>query len=155
VPPRVIRTKSQVRDLPTLQEITSVAVQKFATDDRNRAIVEPRQQQHRSQMEAYASSYGVRDAKGHRKVYFAEPQEVGGSLARGFVRERRVSHYLDEEAAKDLAVERGCLEMITETVTTTVIKQDGLYAAQQLGYFTPEELRSLFKQTVTYSIKRL
>lgn len=156
MPTRVTRRKSQVNEtLPTIEEVTAAAVEKFAADDRNRVIVAPRQEMRRSQLEAYATRYGKKDARGHRKVYFSQPQMVGGTLVRGFVRERRTTNYLDEEAAIDLATERGFLDAVTDVVTTRVLSQDKLYAAQQRGLITPEELRSLFVTSYSYSVKRI
>ncbi|WP_188187596.1 hypothetical protein [Nonomuraea sp. SYSU D8015] len=148
------RNPTSSAPLPSLEEITVTARQKFALDEDVKRLGE-RVKTLRDAMDAYAAKAGVTDAKGHRRVRFSEPIEIGGKQVKGFVRQRSESIRLDEDAVYDLAEEKGLLDRVIRKVEIEEIDQDALFALQQEGLITREELQSLFTSSTTYTIKRI
>ncbi|MFI6512954.1 hypothetical protein ACIBCT_35595 [Streptosporangium sp. NPDC050855] len=147
------RTPTSSASLPSLEEVTTAARQKFALDEDVKRLGD-RSKSLRDLMDAYASRAGTADAKGHRRVRFPEPLEIGGKQVSGFIRQRSETITLDEEAVYDLATEKGVLDRVVRKVTYEEIDQDALFALQQEGVITRDELRALFTSSTTYTIKR-
>jgi hypothetical protein len=96
---------------------------------------------------------GVReDENGHKFYDFEKPLTIGGVEYKAISAQRRLSASIDLARTEELVREKGLYEDVFPPVTTRRFDEDALYAANQLGYITDEELDGLITENVTYAI---
>lgn len=95
---------------------------------------------------------GEEDSSGHRWLYFDDPLTVEGTTYRAIYAQRKVSVVLDESAAERKTKELGIYDKVFPVVEIRQFDEDALYAANQRGDISDEDLDSLIVETVSYAI---
>lgn len=96
---------------------------------------------------------GYADEKGNVFYDLPDEVEVEGKVYRGLKREHRVSVFFDEDKAEQRLVELDLYDQATST--STYLDQDKVYALQQRGQLSEEDLDSFFGTTETYAFRPL
>lgn len=95
---------------------------------------------------------GEVDENGHRWLYFDEPLTIEGRTWRAICAQRRLSSSLDIEATEAKTKELGLYDQVFPVVSVRQFDEDALYAANQRGDISDEDLDSLITETETYAI---
>lgn len=74
---------------------------------------------------------------------------------KGLKAQRRVSEYANEEKARELIIRHALEDRCIEVVTDTVVDYDELYACNQEGIISDEEIDSIIEVDVTYALVKI
>jgi len=92
------------------------------------------------------------DENGHLVYDFPKPLIINGVEYKAVAAQRRLSSRIDLAKTETLAKDKGLYEDVFKAVVTRSFDEDALYAANQLGYITDDELDALITEDVTYAI---
>lgn len=95
---------------------------------------------------------GEVDENGHRWLHFDDPLTIGGKTWRGICAQRRLSPSIDMDATEALAKAKGLYDEVFPVVSVRQFDEDALYAANQRGLISDEELDALIEENETYAI---
>lgn len=98
-------------------------------------------------------TYGEADENGHVNITLPVPIESGNETYTGLKAERHVSTSLDEDKVEEILKEKGLFDQVQSQEVITYIDQDKLYALQQQGFISEEELDSMWVENETYHFK--
>ncbi|MDP9870443.1 MULTISPECIES: hypothetical protein [Streptosporangium] len=136
-----------------LQSITKKFHQWAAVSTQEQEL-KGRKESLRAELLAWAEQYGEANAKGHHTVDLpAEFTVPGGKAYAGWVREKRVSQSLSEDRVRELAEAKGLTDRIFKKQIIEVLDQNELYACEQEGLLTVEELDALVDTHTMYALK--
>lgn len=102
----------------------------------------------RDRMLRLAREYGQADQHGHRHIRLPAEVTVGDKVIRGFTCRRSARSSFDEAAALELAERKGITDLVVRREIHTFVDQDALWAAQQRGLVSADEIDALI--TTTY-----
>lgn len=95
---------------------------------------------------------GREDGEGHRYWDFEEPLVIGGTAYTGIQAQRRASSGIDLDAAEKLAKDKGIYDQVFPEVVIREFDEDALFAANQEGKVSDDELDELEVLNETYAI---
>ena len=95
---------------------------------------------------------GREDESGHRYLDFESPLTVGERTWSGICAQRRLSSSIDLDAAESLCRELDIFDVVFPVVPVRQFDEDALYAANQRGLITDEQLDSLITENETFAI---
>lgn len=95
---------------------------------------------------------GREDGEGHRYWDFAEPLTIDGVAYAGIQAQHRAASRIDLDAAEALAKARGIYDTVFPEVTVREFDEDALFAANQTGKVSDDELDALEVLNETYAI---
>lgn len=96
-----------------------------------------------------------KDDKGNYNLEFTEPLCINDTWYTGLQMQRRVSEYLNEEAAWKLIADKHLHDRCIRVVTTEEIDLDELYAANQEGIISDDEIDSIIENDESYALIRV
>jgi len=96
------------------------------------------------------------DENGHYYYEFPDPISIDGEVwVKGLMARRRVSEYVNEETAERLVhlhkLEKRCIKK----VVSYELDLDELYAANQEGLVSDDEMDSIIETSITYSLEKV
>lgn len=148
---RTVRRGRPVDDMPDVGTYREKMRQNVALSQQIAALTK-RRENLRDELRTYASEYGTPNHRGHRDVVFEEPINLGDKLIKGFRLQQSVSVTLDVEAAKSLAEAKGITQRVIKHEVREFIDQDELWACQQDGILTREEIEDLLITNYSHSL---
>ena len=95
---------------------------------------------------------GEEDSNGHRWLELDPPLTIEGVTYRAICAQRRTSASLDMDAAEAKAKELGIYDKVFPVVEVRQFDEDALYACNQRGEISDEDLDSLITESVSYAI---
>lgn len=95
---------------------------------------------------------GREDENGHRYLDFDDDLTIEGKTYRGIVAQRRISSSIDLDAAEELAKSHGIYDDVFPVVEVRDFDEDALYAANQRGIISDEQLDALVTEHVTFAV---
>jgi hypothetical protein len=114
----------------------------------------------RDYLEQYIREHGIPDENGHIVWEFDVPVTVddhkhGLVTYSGLKLQRRVSEYMDEEKAMEIIDKYSLWAECTEEEIVRHVDYDALYAQNQLGVISDEEIDSLLSFDVSYALTKV
>ena len=88
-------------------------------------------------------------------VWEFDPVPSGDSFCSGLKLQRRVSEYIDEESARALIEDAGLAPRCIRRIYTEEIDLDELYAANQEGLITDEEMDSIIEVDENWALVKI
>lgn len=98
---------------------------------------------------------GDTDDKGNYNYEFPDPLCIDDLWYTGLQMQRRVSEYVNEETARELIEKHGLDKRCIKVIEVTEIDLDELYAANQEGIISDDEIDSIIEADETYSLIRI
>lgn len=95
---------------------------------------------------------GEVDENGHRWLTFDEPMTIEGKTWRAICAQRRLSSSLDIDATEELCKALGIYDKVFPVVSVRQFDEDALYAANQRGEISDEQLDGLITESETFAI---
>lgn len=95
------------------------------------------------------------DESGNYTYYFPRPIMLGGKEITGLQAQRRVSEFVNEDRAFNIAEEYGVLDKVTYTVTTEELDLDQMYVLNQMGEIPDEAIDSIIEIKEHYALMQL
>lgn len=95
---------------------------------------------------------GREDENGHRYLDFDNELTVEGTAYRGIVAQRRVSASIDLDATEELAKAAGIYDEVFPVVQIREFNEDALYAANQRGIISDDQLDGLVTENISFAI---
>jgi hypothetical protein len=93
-----------------------------------------------------------KDEEGHYFYEFPAPIYLDDTTYSGLMAQRRVSEYIDDSKAWDVITRHSLEDRCFKTVTTIEIDYDELYACNQEGIISDEEIDSILETDETYAL---
>lgn len=108
---------------------------------------------YRDALRSWLMTEGREDENGHRYLDLdGSGLTIGDHTYRAICAQRRVTSSIDLDATEDLCRELGLFNEVFPVVPVRQFDEDALYAANQRGLITDEQLDSLITENVTYAI---
>jgi|SRR6185437_5117238 len=98
---------------------------------------------------------GDTDDKGNYNYEFPEPLCIDNVWYTGLQMQRRVSEYVDEDTARELISRHGLGDRCIKVIQVEELDLDELYAANQEGIISDDEIDSIIEADETYSLIRI
>ena len=95
---------------------------------------------------------GEVDENGHRWLNFDAPLTVENRTWRAICAQRRIASSIDLDATETMCKELGLYDKVFPVVQVRQFDEDALYAANQRGEITDEQLDALITETETFAI---
>lgn len=95
---------------------------------------------------------GREDENGHRYLDFDKPLTIEGKTYGAICAQRRVSSSIDLDATEAMARELGIYDLVFPVTEVRQFDEDALYAANQRGQISDEQLDSLITENVSFAI---
>ena len=95
------------------------------------------------------------DENGNFTYYFPKPVIMDDKTVTGLQAQRRVSEFVNEDRAFNVAEEYGVLDKVTYTVTTEELDLDQMYALNQLGEIPDDAIDSIIELKEHYALMQL
>lgn len=103
----------------------------------------------------YIASAGIEDENGNLCYVFDEPLYIEDDTYTGLQNQRRVSEYVNEDRAREVIERKGLESRCLIPVTIMEIDLDELYAANQEGLISDEEIDSVIDHEITYALVKM
>ena len=98
---------------------------------------------------------GYEDEDGHIIWTFPDPFWFEGTWYTGFKKQRRVSEYIDEDKARELVSKYHLEDRCLVKVVTYDLDLDELYAANQEGIVSDDEIDSIIGHDETWALVKV
>lgn len=98
---------------------------------------------------------GDTDDKGNYNYEFPEPLCIDNVWYTGLQMQRRVSEYVDEDTARALISKHSLNDRCIRVIQVEELDLDELYAANQEGIISDDEIDSIIEADETYSLIRI
>lgn len=95
------------------------------------------------------------DENGNYNYYFPRPIYLGDKKITGLQAQRRVSEFVNEDRAFNVAEQYGVLDKVTYTVTTEELDLDQMYVLNQMGEIPDDAIDSILETKEYYAIMQL
>jgi hypothetical protein len=95
------------------------------------------------------------DENGNHTYYFPKPIIMDDREITGLQAQRRVSEYVNEDRAFNVAEQYGVLNKVTYTVTTEELDLDSMYALNQMGEIPDEAIDSIIEIKEYFALMQL
>lgn len=95
------------------------------------------------------------DENGNFTYYFDEPVILDNDELKGLQAQRRVSEFVNEETAFEVAEKYNVLDQVLEVITTEELDMDKMYQLNQLGTISDEDIDSILELKETYALVRI
>jgi len=95
------------------------------------------------------------DENGHKIYYFPKPVIMDDKEVRGLMAQRRVSEFVNEDKAYELVYKYNLQSSCVEEVVTEELNMDALYAANQMGIVSDDEIDDLLEQKESWALVQL
>lgn len=95
------------------------------------------------------------DENGCYLYEFPDPISIDGVSYRGLMAQRRVSEFVNEEKARELIAQHHEEDRCLYPVTTFEVDYDALYALNQEGIISDEEIDSIIEPQESYALVRV
>lgn len=105
-------------------------------------------------LKEYIKENGEVDENGNIIIYFEEPLHLSTSY-NGLMLQRRVSEYTDDEKLMNLLEDTGLSTRCVKYVTVPEIDLDEVYACNQEGLLTDEEVDSFIEVSETWALVKV
>jgi hypothetical protein len=92
------------------------------------------------------------DENGHRWLDFADELTIDGRTWKAICAQRRISSSIDLDATEELVKAKGLYNDVFPVVEVREFNEDALYAANQRGLISDEELDGLLIEVETFAI---
>lgn len=96
-----------------------------------------------------------KDDKGNYNLVFTEPLCISDTWYTGLQMQRRVSEYLNEEKARELISAKELTDRCIRIIEVSEIDLDELYAANQEGLISDEEIDSVIATDESFALIRV
>lgn len=107
---------------------------------------------YRNVLREWLLAEGREDENGHRYLDLDKPLTIGGKEYSAICAQRRLSSSIDLDATEALCKELGLFDSVFPVVPVRQFDEDALYAANQRGLISDEQLDSLITENETYAI---
>lgn len=107
---------------------------------------------YRDVLKRWLMTDGREDENGHRYLDFENDLTIEGKTYSGICAQRRLSSSIDLDKTEALAQELGIFDLVFPVVPVRQFDEDALYAANQRGLISDEQLDSLITENVTYAV---
>lgn len=121
----------------------------------NRAQQEQRakdRDRYRDILKAWIAEDGREDESGHKYLDFDNVLTIEGREYSGIQLQRRISSSIDLDATEDMSRKLGIYDKVFPVVQVRQFDEDALYAANQRGEISDEELDSLITENITFAV---
>ena len=98
---------------------------------------------------------GEPDEKGNYNYEFPQPVNIDDVWYTGLQMQRRVSEYTDEDKVLEIIDKHDLRDRCVEKIVTYEVDLDELYAANQEGIISDDEIDSIIEIDETYSLIRI
>lgn len=119
------------------------------------AAEKKRREEYRDLLKEYIQSKGTEDENGNLCYIFDEPLFIEDGKYIGLQNQRKVSEFYNEKKAVKLIEDTGLKARCIREVVTWEIDYDELYAANQEGLVTDEEIDSIMDHDVSYALIKM
>jgi hypothetical protein len=110
----------------------------------------------RDGLKPYIMANCTADENGNYILTFPSPVTTDGEIYyRGLMAQRRVSEFTDEDKVRELIVSKGLESRCIKEVVVEEYDLDELYAANQEGIVSDEEIDAIIVTNVTYSLNKI
>ena len=119
-------------------------------------VIKKRRSELRDNLSGYIKDNGEEDENGNILWYFDQP--VGGeddTWYSGLMLQRRTSEFVNEDRAKEIITSNNLEERCIRRVTVDYVDYDELYACNQQGLVTDEEIDSMLEFNETYALVKM
>lgn len=107
---------------------------------------------YRNALRDWLMTDGREDENGHRYLDFEDDLTIGDRTYKAICAQRRLSSSIDLDATEELVKAKGLYDTVFPVVEIRQFNEDALYAANQRGLLSDEELDSLITETETFAI---
>lgn len=107
---------------------------------------------YRDSLRKWLMEDGREDENGHRYLDFDNDLTIEGKTYKAICAQRRVSSSIDLDATEAKARELGIYDLVFPVIEIRQFDEDALYAANQRGQISDEDLDSLITENVSYAI---
>lgn len=126
----------------------------FMYDDEAKKSSAKRSEYHKILMD-HITENGFEDEDGHLIWKFPDPFFFEGTWYTGFKKQRRVSEYTDDDKALEIIDRHNLRDRCYIPVTEYYVDYDALYAANQEGIVSDEEIDSIIGHDVTWALVKV
>lgn len=119
------------------------------------AELKKRREDARSFLLPYLQENFVPDENGCYIYEFPDPIIIDGVSYKGLMAQRRVSEFVNEDRARELIAEHHEEDRCLYPVTTFEVDYDELYALNQEGIISDEEIDSIIEPQETFALVRV
>lgn len=95
------------------------------------------------------------DEDGHFFYEFPEPINLDGIEYSGLLAQRRVSEFVNDETAMEVIKANGLEDKCLKSYMVTEIDYDAVYAANQEGLISDEDIDSIIEQSENYALVKV
>lgn len=95
------------------------------------------------------------DENGNYIYEFDKPVQLDNTEVRGLMAQRRVSEFIDEDKAWEIVDKYNVRDTCVETVTTEELNFDMLYALNQQGIITDEDIDSILDLKESFALMKM
>jgi len=125
---------------------------KFLSDELS---AKKKRELYRDRLKDYISENCEPDENGNLTYEFPQPLFIDDIWYSGLQNQRRVSEYTDEDKAMELISRHGLEDRCLIPVVTTEIDLDELYAANQEGIISDDEIDSIINAAETWALVKV
>lgn len=112
-------------------------------------------EKHRDFLKKYITENCDADEDGNLTYEFPAPMNIDDMWYRGLQNQRRVREWVDEEEAKKLVYLHNLQFRCLKKVTTWELDLDELYAANQEGIISDDEIDSIIEMDETWALVKI
>ena len=95
------------------------------------------------------------DENGNYIYYFPHPIYIGRSPVKGLMAQRRVSEFINEDRAFNIAEKYNVLDKVTYEVVTEELDMDMMYVLNQQGVIPDDDIDSIIELKETFALVQL
>lgn len=127
----------------------------FIVTSYDEANLKQRREGLRDQLKEWIITNVEPDENGNYNYYFERPVNMDGKIINGLQAQRRVSEFVNEDRAFNVAEQYGVLDKVTYTVTTEELDLDQMYVLNQQGAIPDDAIDSILEVKEYYALMQL
>lgn len=119
------------------------------------AVVRKEREQMRDKLKEWLIANCEQDENGNYIYEFDKPIVLDNTEVHGLVAQRRVSEFIDEDRAWEIVDKYNVRDQCVETITTEELNFDMLYALNQQGVITDEDIDSILDLKESFALMKM